>query len=365
MWHLDELDVHLTSECNLRCTFCSYAAGRGRTARMPISAFARLVDEAQALGVRDLHLTGGEPTLVENLPEYIAAAVRARLAVRLITNLEVPTYQDLVRYIESGLRSIMISVDGTKLVHQALRHTDRWDDIIAKAKFLKRQGVCTRINSIACNENLEDLPGLVRFLAADQVCDIWSCFLYTPLRGSASRVSVVTPDDWLRFLGDLRALVGALPELRVIAEQGFLRGNPAEQIPGLRGCGAGCAALAAQRSYLIVLPDGATYPCVFFAQYPEWQLGNSLVSDLRSVLHGEAWRLYEDISHLPTECSGCTRAQFCKGGCRGYSLLVGRSALERDPRCGEHMPLCPITKVNLRTGKWGGSSEQALEGTTL
>ena len=64
----------------------------------------------------------------------------------------------------------------------------------------------------------------------------------------------------------------------------------------------------------------------------------------------------------------------CGTGCRGYAYLYTADWLRTDPRCAKtdprhpetpaFYPVCPIMKLNVRTGRLGGSTEQSLEASS-
>jgi len=71
------LIVFITNICNSRCTMCNVwqntAGGEGGV--MPLSRYQKSIGDPFHLGVRSLRLSGGEPSLAKNLPEYVHAAV--------------------------------------------------------------------------------------------------------------------------------------------------------------------------------------------------------------------------------------------------------------------------------------------------
>lgn len=97
----------LTNEtCNQNCTFC--------TTRKPVesaslvrSAASRL-DEALALGIQELVLFGGEPTLRRDLPALIARAQRRGVRVVLETNAALVTEDMAQRLADAGLETVRV-----------------------------------------------------------------------------------------------------------------------------------------------------------------------------------------------------------------------------------------------------------------
>src|SRR5690606_35181441 len=76
---LRDLRISVTDRCNLRCTYCMPAEVFGpdykflpRSEILDYEELARLARVFAALGVSKLRITGGEPLLRRDLPDFIA-----------------------------------------------------------------------------------------------------------------------------------------------------------------------------------------------------------------------------------------------------------------------------------------------------
>ncbi len=84
---LDELWVHTGTACNLACPFCLEGSKPGDN-RLQLVKFADVqpyIDEALALGVRQLSFTGGEPFLTRDFPTILEYAAQ-RASCLVLTN---------------------------------------------------------------------------------------------------------------------------------------------------------------------------------------------------------------------------------------------------------------------------------------
>lgn len=373
---LEEIDLYLTLACNLRCGFCSVRANEHPPAVLSLARIRDLVDEAVDLGLTDLHLTGGEPTLRPDLEAVVAHAAGKGVRTRIITNGTLLGRERLLRLQDAGLGSLMVSLDGMEATHDALRGVPgtfrKASDAVRDAADL---GLPTRVSAVAFLDNLPEVPALVRH-AADLGASVFSVFLGSPLgRARAFRDRVVPPDRWRAFLEDFQARTwsGAFGHrIDLVAEQAFLwADDPAFSAfdrRDLRGRGAGCAALPGVFDYLIVRPDGAVFQCVFLL-HDAPPVGN--VAEGLGVLLARLARERpaEALSRPGPPCEDRACFDLCQGGCRGYAFLGGGTWTGADPRCAweptgqrpRYVPLCPIAKLNVRTGQIRGSSEMALQ----
>ena len=81
-----KLWIYTNYDCNLRCSYCLAESAPGAPRRaIGLDAVRRLVDEAVELGFAEVHFTGGEPFLLDDIYEMLAYA-SARLRTGVLTN---------------------------------------------------------------------------------------------------------------------------------------------------------------------------------------------------------------------------------------------------------------------------------------
>ena len=81
------LIAEVTHRCPLRCVYCSNPLEmRSRSGELSTTEWQRVFGEAAALGVLQLHLTGGEPLARPDTEQLVKAGRAAGLYVNLITS---------------------------------------------------------------------------------------------------------------------------------------------------------------------------------------------------------------------------------------------------------------------------------------
>ena len=159
------LRVSVTDRCNLRCVYClpadpRFAANRAST--LDLLRLTRLVTEAA--GVQKIRITGGEPTLCDDLVEHVRHARGLVPVVGLTTNgilLEplLPALRD------AGLNRLNISLDA--LDAESFRRVSRRDGldrVVSSIRAAKRLGFDpVKVNAVAMAGT--DYAALVRFAA--------------------------------------------------------------------------------------------------------------------------------------------------------------------------------------------------------
>ena len=79
--------AELTHRCPLACPYCSNPLDlERRSSELDTATWLRVFDEAAALGVLQLHLSGGEPASRPDLVALVGGAAKAGLYTNLITS---------------------------------------------------------------------------------------------------------------------------------------------------------------------------------------------------------------------------------------------------------------------------------------
>lgn len=111
----------MTYACQLRCTHCYSESGRRASRRLSRQDMLRVADVLGAMKLRSVHLSGGEPLLIPELPEVIPRLTAHGVPVALFTN-GMRLSDTTVEALAPLLSAIHVSVDGaTAQVHDRIR----------------------------------------------------------------------------------------------------------------------------------------------------------------------------------------------------------------------------------------------------
>jgi len=161
------LRVSLTDRCNLRCRYCLPEDARFAPERATTSELKRLVTLiAAAIPIHKIRLTGGEPTLCDDLVDHVAHARTLVPVVGMTTNGVVlkPLLPALQR---AGLNRLNISLDSRDpTIFRAIARRDGVEQVLDAIRTAKRLGFSPlKINTVALPE--VDYADLVRFAVSD------------------------------------------------------------------------------------------------------------------------------------------------------------------------------------------------------
>ncbi len=159
--------LEVTSRCNLNCTYC-FAHGGERDLQPSFEELCRRIDIiAEKGGGPLLQLTGGEPTLRDDLPELAAYAKKAGCAYTQInTNgIRLAEDEDYVRRLaEAGVDIVFLQFDGTDdVVYRKLRGRDLLDVKLAAIANCDRYKIgVTLVPTIVRGINDSQLGNIIR-----------------------------------------------------------------------------------------------------------------------------------------------------------------------------------------------------------
>ena len=163
------LRVSVTDRCNLRCVYCLPADARfaaTRASTIDLQHLTRLVVEAA--GVSKIRITGGEPTVCDDVVEHVRHA-RGLVPTVGITSNGILLEPLLPALREAGLSRINISLDA--LDAELFRRFSRRDglaSVVASIRTAKRLGFTpVKVNAVAMQAT--DFAALVRFAAWEGV----------------------------------------------------------------------------------------------------------------------------------------------------------------------------------------------------
>jgi radical SAM protein with 4Fe4S-binding SPASM domain len=123
-YRLVSANFEVTNACNLSCTICPVNRTMRRPkARQDLARFVRFLEANPGLEFL-LLFQWGEPLLVRELPEMVAAARARGIRTMITTNGTLLTEDWSRRLLDAGLTRLTLSVDGDPETHRRIRGID-------------------------------------------------------------------------------------------------------------------------------------------------------------------------------------------------------------------------------------------------
>ena len=320
--------AELTHRCPLRCPYCSNPLALERaSAELDTATWQRVLREAAALGVLQVHFSGGEPLVRRDLVSLVGHAAEAGLYGNLITSGIGLDADRITALAAAGLEHVQLSLqdsdpdqgDRVAGLAGAQAHKRRAADLVRKA------GLPLTVNTVVHRQNLERLGAIVALA----------------LTLGADRLEIAHVQYYGWALRNRRALLPSRAQLDratafVEAERARLKGVLAIDyvVPDYyarrpKACMGGWG-----RRFLNVTPAGKVLPCHAAETLPGLRFPNVLEASLAWIWQADpAFERFRGTAWMPEPCRSCERREIDWGGCRCQAFALTGDAARTDPAC--------------------------------
>ena len=323
LWLLAEL----TYRCPLQCPYCSnpvdFAGPRFRH-ELTTEEWCRVFREARALGVLQLGLSGGEPTLRPDLEELVRAAHGLGLYTSLITSAYRLAEERLAALKAAGLDHVQISIQAADAaLSDEIAGTAAYADKLAAYRAVKALGFPLTVNVVLHRRNLHQVEALIRLaesLGAERIELANTQFYGWALHNRAALMPTKAQLDaaW-EVVQRERARLGTKLEIVWVLPDYY------ERYP--KPCMGGWA-----RAYLTVTPAGEVWPCHAAGRITTLRFENVRARSLEWIWYeSDAFTRFRGEDWMPEPCRSCPRRAEDFGGCRCQAFLIAGDAAATDP----------------------------------
>ena len=300
---LQNVFLHVTKECNLRCFYCYLFAGDAMRDEMTVPEFSHLWPDIVALRPRKVVFTGGEPLLRGDILHLLSDLRDSDPEHNILRCLNTNGYlitEELARRLVGLADEVRVSLDAMR---------ERNDSIRGRGSFYAAMRALERLYAVGfepiamvtvTSHSLPDLEELLCFLNEKKITRI--------------HLNEFRPIGCAREYGDWRV---EQDEVRAFMRRAWERNYP-DQPPlpdpsepsETSNCGVG--------SFLNIMPNGDVYPCHVLMD-SEFHCGNvrkqSLleICDRNGLLGKLAAMDYKDLAERSERKSPNSRPYACRG----------------------------------------------------
>ena len=320
--------AELTHRCPLGCPYCSNPlAMDSRHNEMDADAWKRVFTQANALGVLQIHLSGGEPAARRDLVELVAHCAGLGLYTNLITS-GVGVTQALIGQLDkAGLDHVQLSMQDCE--EASADRIAGYKGAFARkrlvAQWVVASGLPLTINAVIHRANVARAAQMVR-LAIDY---------------GARRVEIAHTQYYGWALKNRAALMPSRDAADAAwREVEAMRADVADQIvidhvaPDYhartpKACMGGWG-----RQTLNVTPKGKALPCHAAESIPGLEFWNVADHSLADIwFNSPAFNAFRGENWMPEPCRSCDQRAVDFGGCRCQALALLGDAKATDPAC--------------------------------
>lgn len=320
--------AELTHRCPLGCPYCSNPLELDRREdELDTATWARVFAEAAALGIMQVHLSGGEPAARRDLVAITQAARDAGLYTNLITSGVGIDAARLKALADVGLDHVQISLQDSTPAS-----TDRiagYDGAYARKRGLAADvvalGLPLTVNAVIHRANIDRVGDMVALALEMDAARVEIAHAQYYGWAMTNRAALMPSRDQVdRAI----ALVQALRERhrgRIVIDAVVPDYHARFPKPCVGGWG---------RRSLNITPSGKVLPCHAAETIPGlefWSVREHTLADI--WIASPAFNAFRGTECLPEPCASCARRDIDFGGCRCQAFALTGDARATDPVC--------------------------------
>ncbi len=287
-----------------------------------------MLSELAALGVLQVHFSGGEPTARKDIVELVRHASDVGLYSNLITSAVLLTKDKLSALADAGLSHVQISFQGNEpnVADRVAGLKDAHRKKLEVAKWTRELDMPLTVNAVMHRQNLHQLPDIIQMavdLDADRLEVANVQYYGWALKNRAALMPTIAQiEETSRLVEDAQArLKGTLAIDYVVPDYYALRPKK---------CMGGWG-----RQFFNISPAGKVLPC--HAAESITGLEFLSVRSNHSIAwiwqNSEAFNRYRGTGWMPEPCKSCEFREVDFGGCRCQAFALTGDAGNTDPAC--------------------------------
>ena len=320
--------AELTHRCPLQCPYCSNPLELHKAAdELDTATWLSVFDQAAAMGVLQVHLSGGEPTLREDLEELVAHLGERGVYANLITAGVTLDRARLERLAEAGLPHIQLSFQSTR--PERADRIGNANNALAKkletAKWARELGLAITLNAPIHRQNIDEIGAffdLAVEIGAERIEVAHVQYYGWALKNRAALVpSAEETARAQKVVDEARSRLKGILNIDCVVPDYYAK------YPKPCMCGWG-------REFMAVTPTGLVLPCHAAQSIPTLAFDSVREKPLDEIwTNGAAFEAFRGNNWMREPCKSCPRKEIDFGGCRCQAYALAGDAAAADPAC--------------------------------
>jgi MoaA/NifB/PqqE/SkfB family radical SAM enzyme len=149
------IPIQYSYACNFKCKHCSIEKFKRNEKTLNLSDVKSIADQADAMGLASICITGGEPLIFPELKELFEAVGSERFNISMDTNGYLLTEEKVKWLIGMGVDRIHLSMDGLEASHDLFRASSgSWKKCIEVIGYCQKHGLGVIVNIVATKSSV-------------------------------------------------------------------------------------------------------------------------------------------------------------------------------------------------------------------
>ncbi len=322
--------AELTHRCPLQCGYCSNPLELERPNReLSTKEWLDVFTQAADLGVLQIHLSGGEPTLRPDLEQIVAHTHKVGLYSNLITAAVTLDRARLERLVEAGLDHVQISFQDSDPANcnRIGAVKDGFEKKVAVAGWLAELDVPLTVNAPVHRQNIDHLEDTIAL--AERLGAVRIEVAHVQYYGWALRNRAALLPTYEQTMHSVDIVERASARLRGVMAIDLVVPDYYALTP--KPCMGGWG-----KRFFNVTPSGKVLPCHAAETIPGLTFDNVRERRLEDIwFNSDAFNAFRGTGWMLEPCRSCDRAEIDFGGCRCQALALTGNAANADPVCAK------------------------------
>lgn len=311
---LQQLFLEVTPRCNLSCIHCgSRCDEHALVEEVALDEYKALLEHVRETFGTNVFivLTGGEPMLRKDVYELGAYIRDLGFLWGMTTNATLIDQEAAQKLVESGLRTVSVSIDGTAKTHDAVRRKQgAYREALEGVQHLAATGglASLQITSVINHQTIGELDRLFDIMV-DLPIDSWRLTSIEPIGSALLHPEILfTPEDYARLFS-------------------YIKEKREQEWPVSYGCchfmGLGYEGELRDWFYLCnagihvmsVMHNGDIGSCLDIERCPQTVFGNIRTHDIADVWRNGfgIYRQENALADRNATCAVCSQKRWCRG----------------------------------------------------
>jgi PqqA peptide cyclase len=320
--------AELTHRCPLQCPYCSNPIKLHKAAdELTTQEWLRVFDEAAGLGVLQVHLSGGEPTLRPDLEAFVARLAGHGVYSNLITAGVNLTRERVFALRDGGLDHLQLSVQSVR--EEMAEKIGHYKGALTKKRqlteWVREAGLPLTINAPVHRHNIEETADVIQFaldVGAERI-EIANTQYY----GWAAINKAALMPSYEAVIRQAGIVTEARARLKGILNIDYVTPDYYARYP--KPCMGGWA-----KDALNVTPSGRVLPCHAAESLTDMRFETVREMPLEQIWYAsESFNRFRGTDWMREPCQSCERKLVDYGGCRCQAFALTGDSRAADPAC--------------------------------
>lgn len=322
--------AELTHRCPLQCPYCSNPTELERVDReLDTEEWINVFRQAADMGVLQIHLSGGEPTVRRDLEEIVIKTTEFGLYSNLITAGVTLTRERLERLANCGIDHVQLSIQDIepKNADRLAAYKRGFEKKVQVAEWVRDFDLPLTINAPIHRQNIANVERIIQFAVDVGAVRLEAAHVQYYGWAFVNRSALIPTHD--QAIKSIEIVERAQKRLKGVMTIDYVVPDYYAKRP--KPCMGGWG-----NRFFNVTPSGKVLPCHAAEQITSLSFDNVRDRPLLDIwLNSNAFNAFRGTDWMAEPCKSCPLREVDWGGCRCQAFAFTGDARNTDPACSK------------------------------